>query len=48
MKGEIILYGENKIAFVLYSPTELSGYTIESDQMYSSLKSIFMGLWSVL
>lgn len=48
MKGEIILYGENKVAFVLYSPTELSGYTIESDQMYSSLKSIFMGLWSAL
>lgn len=41
LKWEIMLYGENKIAFALYSPGEMSGYTIESEQMYSSLKSIF-------
>lgn len=48
MRGEIMLYGENKVAFVLYSPGEMSGYTIESDQMYSSLKSIFTCLWNTL
>lgn len=48
MRWEIMIYGKNKVAFVLYSPQELSGYIIESDQMSSSLKSIFMCLRTAL
>ena len=48
LRWEIVLYGTNKILFALYSPQELSGYIIESDQMYSSLKTIFTYVWQTI
>lgn len=42
LEGEIILFGENKIAWALYSPKEMSAFVIESTQLYNTLKSIFM------
>lgn len=41
MKGEILMYGENKVSFALYGKDELVGYTIQSDQLYSTLKTMF-------
>jgi hypothetical protein len=42
IEWELILFWWDKIACALYSPNELMGYTIQSKQLYSSLKSIFM------
>lgn len=42
IEGELILFWEDKIACALYSPDELIWYTIQSKQLYWSLKSIFM------
>lgn len=48
IEWEIMLFWENKIACALYAPKELIGYTIESKQLYASLKSIFMFMWHQL
>ena len=42
IEWELILFWWDKIACALYSPNELMWYTIQSRQLYSSLKSIFM------
>lgn len=48
LEWELVLFWENKIACALYSPDELSWFLIESKQLYSSLKSIFMFIWNQL
>lgn len=42
IEWELMLFWEDRIACALYSPKELMWYTIQSKQLYSSLKSIFM------
>lgn len=39
--NEIILYGNNKIAILMYASNELCGLTIESTTLYNGLKSMF-------
>ena len=46
IEWELILFGENRIACAMYSSKELSGFIIESNQLYASLKSIFMFMWN--
>jgi hypothetical protein len=48
IEGEIILFWEDSIACALYSPKELIWYTIQSKQLYSSLKAIFTFMWGKL
>lgn len=48
LSGEIILYNEVSVAYALYSPEELMGYTIHSPQLYASMKSLFTCIWSLL
>lgn len=45
LEGEVILYWENCIACALYSNEEMIGYSIQSDQLYKSLKSMFDFIW---
>jgi len=42
IEWELILFWEDKIACALYASQELMWYTIQSKQLYTSLKSIFM------
>ena len=37
MEDEIILYGQNKIAFIMYDTEELSALIIESRSIYKAL-----------
>ncbi len=39
--NEIILYGNNKIAILMYASNELCGLTIESTTLHNGLKSMF-------
>jgi HTH-type transcriptional regulator, sugar sensing transcriptional regulator len=48
LEGEIILFWKDSVACALYSPTELIWYIIQSKQLYSSLKAIFMFIWDKL
>lgn len=42
IEWELMLFWEDRVACALYSSRELMWYTIQSKQLYSSLKSIFM------
>lgn len=44
-EGEIVLYGENSILCALYSNEEMVGYSLQSKQLYRTLKSIFDFIW---
>ena len=46
LANEIILYGWNKIALLMYNTDELSAIEIESVSFYRALKAIFMTLWN--
>src|SRR3989338_7369905 len=39
--NEIIVYGNNKIAILMYATNELCGLTIESTTLHNALKSMF-------
>jgi hypothetical protein len=44
-EGEIVLYGEHSILCALYSNEEMIGYSLQSKQLYKTLKSIFDFIW---
>lgn len=48
MANEIVMYGKNKVALVMYNTDELSAVVIESESFYRGLKSIFYTLWNTL
>jgi hypothetical protein len=39
--NEIIVYGNNKVAILMYAANELCGLTVESTTLHSGLKSMF-------
>jgi predicted transcriptional regulator len=41
MGNEMIIYGNNKVAILLYSTAEMSALTIESQTLHDALKNIF-------
>lgn len=48
LEWELVLFWWNKILCALYSPKELTWFIIESQQLYTSLYSIFMFIWNKL
>ena len=44
-EGEIVLYGESSILCALYANEEMIGYSLQSRQLYKTLKSIFDFIW---
>ncbi len=47
LANEIVLYGENKVALMMYETHELCGLVIESKTLYQWLKSMFNLIWSI-
>ena len=47
MANEIVLYGNNQVALLLYNKNELSAMNIKSQSFYDSLESIFDLLWKI-
>ena len=45
MGNELIIYGYNKVAILLYSRAEMSALMIESQTLHDTLKNIFKMLW---
>jgi hypothetical protein len=45
LEGEVVLYGEDSILCALYSTGEMIGYSLQSRQLYKTLKSIFDFIW---
>lgn len=45
--GEINIYWPNKVAIALFDKKELSGLIIQSEKLYTSMKSIFTVLWDM-
>ena len=45
--NEIIVYGNNKIAILMYATNELCGLTIESTTLHNALKSMFNVIWKL-
>lgn len=45
MWNEIVLYWKAKVAILLYSNKEMSGFVIESQTLFNGLKNIFNLLW---
>ena len=45
-EGEIVLYGESSILCALYSTKEMIGYSLQSKQLYKTLKSVFDFIWN--
>lgn len=48
MQWETVLYGENSVAYFLYSSKEMIWYSISSNQLYNSTKWMFEFIWSQL
>lgn len=47
MANEIVLYGNNKVALLLYNKEELSAMSISSQSFHDALESIFNLLWKI-
>lgn len=45
LTSEINLYGKDKIAIMLFGPQEMSAVTIQSQQLYDTLRAIFDFMW---
>lgn len=45
--GEINLYWPNKVAIALFDKSEMSWLVIQSEKLYTSMKSIFTVLWDM-
>ncbi len=45
MGNELIVYGHNKVAILLYSTAEMSALMIESQTLHDTLRNIFKMLW---
>ena len=45
MGNELVVYGRNKVAILLYSTAEMSALMIESQTLHDTLKNIFKMLW---
>ncbi len=45
MRNEIVVYGNSKVAILLYSKDEMSGIVIESQSLHDSLTQIFGLIW---
>lgn len=45
MGNELVVYGYNKVAILLYSTAEMSALMIESQTLHDTLKNIFKMLW---
>lgn len=48
LKWEVVLYGDENVAFFLYSPDELVWYMIKSKQLYTTMKAMFSFIWSTV
>ena len=46
LEWEIIMYWECNVLCAMYSPQELSWFSIQSRQLYSTLKSVFNFIWN--
>lgn len=45
--NEIVVFGENKVAVLMYATEEMSGLIIESQTLHDGLKSLFNLVWDV-
>ncbi len=45
MRNEIVIYGNSKVAILLYSKDEMSGIVIDSQSLHDSLTQIFGLVW---
>ena len=45
--NEIVVFGENKVAVLMYSTEEMSGLIIESQTLHDALRSVFELVWDV-
>jgi len=45
--NEIVVFGKNKIAVLMYSTGEMSGLIIESQTLHDALRSVFELIWEV-
>lgn len=47
IEWEINIYGPNKVSIALFDKKELSWLIIQSEKLYTSMKSIFSVLWDM-